>query len=101
MEDTGEVEDDMEVGWTKIEGRSGRKGSKKRKKGKVEGSDSSLLTSEEEGDRRNKDINGFRTILKFKEAVGISVVNPLTLTYELRKLVGEIAFAKVLQDGAL
>ncbi len=40
MDDTGEEEDDMEVGWTQIEGRSGKKESKKRKKGKEEGSES-------------------------------------------------------------
>ncbi|KAL1251100.1 hypothetical protein QQF64_018896 [Cirrhinus molitorella] len=101
MEDSGEEEDDMEVGWTQIKGRTGRKGSKKRKKGKVEGSDSSSITGEEEGDGGNKDRNGFRIIFKFKDEVGISGVNPWALTYELKKLVGEIAFAKILQDGAL
>ncbi len=93
--------DDMEVGWTQIEGRSGKKESKKRKKGKEEASESSSVASEEEGDGRNRVISGLRVILKFKEAVGISGINPLVLTYELRKLVGEIEFAKVLQDGAL
>ncbi len=101
MDDTGEEEDDMEVGWTKIEGRSGKKETKKRKKGKEDGSESSSVASEEEGDGRNRSNSGLRVILKFKEVVGISGINPLVLTYELRKLVGEIEFAKVLQDGAL
>lgn len=101
LEDTREEEDDMEVGWTRIEKRSGRKGPKKRKKGKEEGLDNSSLTSEEEKDDRNEVKNDLRIILKFKEEVGVSGMNPLALTHELKRLLGEIAFAKVLQDGAL
>lgn len=98
MGETGEEEADMEVGWDKA--RTGKKVNKKRKKGKEEISESSSIASEEEGGEGNNAKGEFRIILKFKGEVGVLGVNPLTLTYELKKLVGEIAFAKVLQDGA-
>lgn len=99
MGETGEEEADMEVGWDMA--RTGKKVNKKRKKGKEEISESSSIASEEEGDEGNNVKREFRIILKFKGEVGVLGCNPLTLTYELKKLVGEIAFAKVLQDGAL
>lgn len=98
MGDTGEEEDDMEVGWAQVRA---EKVNKKRKKGKEERLESSSTASEEEGIDQNKIKSELRIILKFKGDVGVSGVNPLMLTYELKKLVGEIEFAKVLQDGAL
>lgn len=102
VENSGEEEeeDDMDIGWTQIEGRYGKKASRKRKKGKEDASESSSLASEEEGVGEKAKL-GFRIILRFKEETGVSGINPMMLTHELKKQVGEIAFAKVLQDGAL
>lgn len=84
FDDTGEEEDHMEVGWTQVN--TGKKGNKKRKKGREGRSESSSsLGSEEDVDEGNKNKSELRVILKFKEEAGVSGVNPLALTYELKK----------------
>ncbi len=89
-EDTDEEDDGMEVGWKQGDGKAGKKTKKKRKKTNELGSESSLIDSEEDRDTMEMVKEEVRIILKFKGEKGILGTNPMILTQELRKKVGEI-----------
>lgn len=101
--DESEIEDENdEMGWTQVEGgriKSVEKANNKRKKDNEGDSVGTDEDSEKEvtSERREE----IKMIVRFKEGQGVKGVNPIELTNELRKQLGEIRGARILQDGAL
>lgn len=103
IEDSEEGEGDgMEVGGENVEERRTftMVGARKRKKNNKEVTTGSSGESGEEEviERRREEL---KLMIRFREGHGMIGVSPIALTTELKKLIGEIKSAKVMQDGAL
>lgn len=102
VDDTDVEDDQMELGKTGEERNIDIReyvGTKKRKKKQIEVRSSGESGSEQEV--RSVNLDELKVILKFKEDGGIQKVSPIVLTKELRRVVGEIKIAKVLNNGDL